>query len=82
MRRALFALLLAAGLVRADPAQYMTGDVLLAEVKRICDGGCIVFAPHEIEAIQRQVSEELARRTEAAFQAGRRHERETCRNAI
>jgi hypothetical protein len=82
MRRAVFAILLAAGVVRADPAQYLQGDALQAEVSKSCAGGCIVFAPAEIEAIQAQFNAELQRRTKAAFEAGMKQGNLSCRNAI
>lgn len=59
-------------------SQFLRGDELQAEVKKLCDEGCIVFSPAEIEALKQAVEAEIQRQRQIAYEVGKL----TCRNAI
>jgi hypothetical protein len=80
----IIAALAAAGFATFAVAQsaYMKGDDLQAEIKRVCDEGCIVFSPAEVEALQLAIVRQMAADLERAYQAGKDASDLTCRNKI
>ena len=82
MRRLIIAL--AAGFAMSASAQseYMKGEALQAEIKRVCDGGCIVFSPAEVEALQLAIVQKMAQDLEQAREQGKAASDLTCRNKI
>ena len=80
----MIAALVAAGFSMSASAQseYMKGDDLQAEIKRVCDGGCIVFSPAEVEELQKAIARKMAEDMERAYQAGKAASDLTCRNKI
>jgi len=82
--KALIAALLTAGAVAAEPPreEFMQGDVLQAEITRVCADGCIVLSPDEAKAMREHINTLLRQATAAAFKAGKRASDETCRNRI
>lgn len=82
MRRLIVAL--AAGFVVSASAQseYMKGDELQAEIKRICDEGCIVFSPAEVDVLQRAIVAKMAQDLAMAYEQGKAASDVKCRNKI
>lgn len=82
--RYIIASLALAGIAASASAQseYMKGDDLQAEIKRVCDGGCIVFSPAEVEQLQKAIAAKMAEDMERAYQAGKAASDLTCRNKI
>jgi hypothetical protein len=75
---------LAAGFAMSAHAQseYMTGEALQAEIKRVCDGGCIVFSPAEVEALQLAIVQKMAQDLAQAYEQGKAASDVKCRNRI
>lgn len=73
-----------AGLSMSAQAQteYMTGEALQAEIRRVCDSGCIVFSPAEVEALQLAIVQKMAQDLEQAREQGKAASDVTCRNRI
>lgn len=82
--RHIIAALAAAGFAMSASAQseYMTGEALQAEIKRVCDGGCIVFSPAEVEALQRAIVAKMAQDLVQAYEQGKAASDLTCRNKV
>ena len=81
MKRLLIAALLVAGPAMST-SEYMKGDDLQAEVKRICESGCIVFSPAEVKALTDAVAQLIAEKEQEAFMRGRKYEHASCRNLL
>jgi hypothetical protein len=81
MKAAALALLMV-GASAGDAQQFRAGDDLVAFVRKNCGDGCVVFTAKEAKDLNDGVSALMRKNAWAAFDAGRKSERESCRNAI
>lgn len=82
MKRLLLLAVLFAASVLAQDSPFLKDEALTAEVAANCAQGCIVFSPEKAAAFVAEVNAELDRRTQAAFEEGKRLGNLSCRNAI
>lgn len=79
-------ILLVAAMFAAGPSfaqsEYLQGDALKAEVERLCEHGCIVFSPAEVEALQKAILEKMLADQVQAYEQGKKLGALSCRNAI
>lgn len=75
------ALILALAAVSASAqSEFMTGEALQKEVAKLCDHGCIVFSPAEVEALQQAIVRQMAADLERAYREGKAASDLVCRN--
>lgn len=82
MRKLLLAALIAAGSAMAEDSPFLKGEAMAAEVAKNCADGCVVLSPAEAEALTLSIQEMVDEREQRAYDAGRKHEYESCRNRI
>lgn len=80
MRSILLAALLVAGQSHAQ--DFLAGDALKADVEKRCGSGCVVMTPEQAQDLLASIQMLIAQKAQEAFDAGRKHERESCRNVL
>jgi hypothetical protein len=80
--RYLIAVLAGLSLSAWAQSEYMRGEALQAEIKRVCENGCIVLSPAEVEALQLAIVQKMAQDLAQAYEQGKTASDVTCRNRI